>query len=157
MKINQKRALSDIITTVLIILLAIAAVVMIWGFIKKPIEQGGQQIQTSTDCFALKVVPTGCLRNTTTNYTDLVTLTAKWAEGSAKLQQIKFVLTDNTGKSLVNTTAAPASILETTSVVVNASTVAKTGLSLTAVGVIQSADGTLVPCTNSQQESLACS
>ena len=41
----ERKGISDIVTTVLIILLAIAAVVLIWGFISNSIKKGGEQIQ----------------------------------------------------------------------------------------------------------------
>lgn len=158
MKTMQKRGLSDIITTVLIILLAIAAVVMIWSFIKKPIEQGGTQIQASSDCFALKIVPKSCVlyNSTTASGKDMANVTAQWAEGTAKPTKVKLVITGANGLNNVTEVNGPASVLETTAVTpLNVSKLTGT-LVFTAVGEIQASDGTIVPCTSSTQESLTC-
>jgi hypothetical protein len=153
----QKRGISDIITTVLIILLAIAAVVLIWGFIKRPIEQGGQQIQASGDCFALKLKPTGCtiVQNGSSKN---VSATIQWAEGNVNLKAIKFVVTDAKGATKVeDIDATGLKILETKSATINLGSLDNSSLTLSAVGVIQPKNGEPTPCTTSQTETLACS
>lgn len=151
----QKRGISDIITTVLIILLAIAAVVLIWGFIKRPIEQGGKQIQASGDCFSLKLKPTGCTLNSgKTN----VSATVQWAEGNVALKAIKFVVTDVKGATKVeDVSVGDLKILETKDATINVISLNTSALTLSAVGVIQPANGDLTPCTTSQTETLVCS
>lgn len=151
----QKRGISDIITTVLIILLAIAAVVLIWGFIKRPIEQGGQQIQASGDCFSLKLKPTGCTLNANKTVVDA---TVQWAEGNVNLKTIKFVVTDAKGATKVEDIAVDdLKILETKSATVSVTSLNTTSLTLSAVGVIQPKNGEPTPCTTSQTETLVCS
>jgi hypothetical protein len=145
----QNRGLSDVITTVLIILLAIAAVVLIWGFIRRPIEQGGQQIQSQTDCFQLKLKPTGCTINDTaaTGY-------VQWEAGDVNLKNVTFMYKDTAGKIVtsgpdtedfvkfgtVDSTDADVSALDLDN-----------GITLSAVGIIN-VNGKLVSCTGATDQ-----
>jgi len=61
MKIN-KRGLSDVVTVSLIILLAIAAVVIVWGFVKPSIESTGKQLSGS-NCIQAELVVKSCKAN----------------------------------------------------------------------------------------------
>ena len=56
---RQKRGLSDVVTVSLIILLAIAAVVIVWSFVKPTIENTGKQI-SETNCFRVNIRPISC-------------------------------------------------------------------------------------------------
>jgi hypothetical protein len=159
MKTNQ-RGISDIITTVLIILLAIAAVVMIWGFIKKPIEQGGQQIVATTDCMSLKLTPIICsITYNTTSYNKMIHSGVKWAEGNVALKGMKFVFTDAGGATLVKDVTASSSLtlLGTQTADFNdTSSTLSTSVSLSVVGVVQPANGKETTCTSAQTETFAC-
>jgi len=57
---NQKRGLSDVITTLLIILLAIAAVAILWVFVGPALRGGGVSVKTATDCLDTKIEVTAC-------------------------------------------------------------------------------------------------
>ncbi len=57
---QNKKAVSDVITTVLIILLVLAAVAIIGGILLKNIGQAGGKIETSTGCVELDIEPVGC-------------------------------------------------------------------------------------------------
>ena len=63
----NRKGLSDVITTVLIILLVLAAVVLIWSFIQPAIKGGVQSAAGQTACFGLDVSPVSC-KITGTNY-----------------------------------------------------------------------------------------
>ncbi len=56
-KLN-KRGLSDVVTVSLIILLAIAAVVIVWTFVRPTIEGTGKQV-SSANCLSVTVKPVG--------------------------------------------------------------------------------------------------
>ncbi len=53
-----KRGLSDVVTTGLIILLAIAAVVIVWSFVRPAITDVGEKI--SGECLTVDVEPVSC-------------------------------------------------------------------------------------------------
>ncbi|MEM3074649.1 MAG: archaellin/type IV pilin N-terminal domain-containing protein [Candidatus Pacearchaeota archaeon] len=50
MKLNNKKAVSDVVTTVLLILLAIAAVVIVWVVIQNFVSNNLSNIGSSTGC-----------------------------------------------------------------------------------------------------------
>ena len=63
---NQKRGLSDVVTVSLIILLAIAAVVIIWGFVKPQLTKIGEQLSSSSDCLLTDLKIKSCTGDGTT-------------------------------------------------------------------------------------------
>ncbi len=56
---SAKRGLSDVVTVSLIILLAIAAVVIVWTFVRPTLEGTGKQI-SSGNCLAVDLRPISC-------------------------------------------------------------------------------------------------
>ena len=63
MRINKK-GLSDVITAVLIILLVLAAIVIIWSFVKPAIETSGGSIEPKSKCVSTTVEPVSCHKGT---------------------------------------------------------------------------------------------
>ena len=59
-KMKNKKALSDIVATVLIVLLALAAIAIVWSFIRPTIEKTGTSIDLSQKCFEAEVKPIDC-------------------------------------------------------------------------------------------------
>lgn len=55
-KMNSKRGQSEIITTVLIILLVLAAIVIVWQVVQGTLNQGKKDIGSKKDCLGLDVV-----------------------------------------------------------------------------------------------------
>ncbi|MEK6855707.1 MAG: hypothetical protein AABX66_00965 [Nanoarchaeota archaeon] len=62
-----KKGLSDVVTTVLIILLVVAAVSAIWMFIQPTLKNAGKSIDKATVCITSTVNPISCKKSTTTN------------------------------------------------------------------------------------------
>jgi flagellar basal body-associated protein FliL len=56
----NKKGLSNIIATVLIVLLALAAVAIVWSFIRPGIDQTGVGIDVANKCLNTELKPTGC-------------------------------------------------------------------------------------------------
>jgi|SRR3989344_3277967 len=52
----KKRGLSDVVTVTLIILLAVAAVVIVWAFVRSTLEQAGEEITLTCVTANLKAV-----------------------------------------------------------------------------------------------------
>jgi|SRR3989344_1886030 len=65
--IMNKKGLSDVVTTVLIILLAIAAIVIVWNFVSPTLENAGSQIESQTACLDASVTTVSCAVGTTSN------------------------------------------------------------------------------------------
>lgn len=49
----NKKAQSQIITTVLIILLVLAAIVIVWQVVNRTVSEGGEEISSQTECLGL--------------------------------------------------------------------------------------------------------
>ncbi len=88
---SAKRGLSDVVTVSLIILLAIAAVVIVWTFVRPTLEGTGKQI-SSGNCLAVDLRPISCIRS---DGTTRVTNTA----GEIVVDSIKLIYYDDAGNS----------------------------------------------------------
>ena len=102
----NKKTLSDIVTTVLIILLAIAAIAIVWSFVQPTLKGAGEKL--SADCIQLEVMPTSCVIDT-----DIATVTYQWKAGSG-LMGVKAIVSDGTN-TIVGDGDAPTSALGTKS------------------------------------------
>ena len=90
----NKKGLSDIITTVLIILIALAAVILIWAFIRNSLMESGGQI--SSEVFTTQMsIPS---QSVMYNYTGNVSLIVKREAGAGKLVAFVVTLKDINGK-----------------------------------------------------------
>ena len=58
--INNKKGISDVVTTVLIILLVLAAIVIVWSFIRPTLQRGGENIDVSSRCLDLTATVVSC-------------------------------------------------------------------------------------------------
>src|SRR3989344_3774400 len=76
---QNKKGLSDVVTTVLIVLLVLAAVAAVWAFINNLIQEGGRAITAEAQCANLKVEPVAC---TISGTTATATVTAQWTSGT---------------------------------------------------------------------------
>ncbi|MFH1425486.1 MAG: archaellin/type IV pilin N-terminal domain-containing protein [archaeon] len=56
----NKRGLSNVVATVLIVLLALAAVMIVWSFIKPTIEDAGTTVNLRQKCINAEVRPVEC-------------------------------------------------------------------------------------------------
>lgn len=140
---KNNRGLSDIITTVLIILLVLAAIVLIWSFIRPSLLKAGKQIETGSDCLQLQLVPVTCTYNDVTHATKLV---YKWSEGQGNLKGSKLIVDLTGGTNNVTTLSTAPTFLSTDTKILTYS-VNPTKLSVAAV--VAGSDGTLVTCQQS--------
>ena len=62
---NNKKGLSDVVATVLIILLALAAVAIVWRFVSPTIGRTGTASNLQSKCFTIDVEPVNCVQDTT--------------------------------------------------------------------------------------------
>ena len=114
MKLN-KRGLSDVVTTGLIILLAIAAVIIVWSFIRPAITNVGESIDTQ--CIQLELTPVSCSTAATGR-----TVAVKMSAGNTILAGIKLIYytgAGGTGSSQARDNGAasiPPRALETTTI-----------------------------------------
>ncbi|MEI6732226.1 MAG: archaellin/type IV pilin N-terminal domain-containing protein [archaeon] len=147
---SNKKGLSDVITTVLIILLVLAAVALIWGFIRTPIESSGKQIESTGECFKVELTPKSCVVNATNPNSQNATITVQWTGGDAvAVQSLVLLATDKNGKVATIPAASPA-FLGTTSATVNITGLAdNTTIQASAAAVIKTKSGNIATCTAS--------
>ena len=105
---NNKRGLSSVVATVLIVLLVIVAVGIIWAAVKPSIQNATGQVGSS--CFTVSTTLDGCVPNGATQYD--ITMTRGSGEGD--LKSIKFIFNNETGDTkVVSVDATDFNILDT--------------------------------------------
>jgi flagellin-like protein len=85
MKLNQKRGVSDVVTTVLMILLVIAAIGILWAVISKFVSQGTSTVAGTPDCLT-----TGLSVDSATNASGLTVKVTRSGTNSGNLTALKF-------------------------------------------------------------------
>ena len=101
--LNGRRGLSDVVTTGLIILLAIAAVVIVWSFVKPAIIDVGGKI--SAKCITIDAVPVSCIAATGM-------VVAKNGPGEISLDSVRLVYgnANNANTEVITSTCSPTPI-----------------------------------------------
>jgi|SRR3989344_822831 len=150
----NRRGLSDVITTVLIILLVLAAVVLIWTFIRRPITQGGESIELQSECFKVELEPTGCVV-TDLNGTKNAAVNVQWKSGNTDLTALRFIVSSDTGANNVSTVSSGLELLGTVSGTVGLTGVSGTSYTLSAAGQVKTKSGVEGYCPESVTK-LAC-
>ncbi len=104
----EKRGLSDVISTVLIVLLALAAIAIVWGFIQPTIKGAGTSIDYRQKCIEAEVKPTAC---TAATPTENGTVTVQYLKGTLSKAQI--VVKKSSGGGTILAQIALPSLLAT--------------------------------------------
>ncbi len=100
----NKRGLSDVVTTVLIILFAIVAVTIVGGVVINQINKAGSKVESLTTCNALELEPVKCIYNEQTT-SPAVGLLYRRGAGGGELQLVQVdLLVERTDKTIVNRT-----------------------------------------------------
>jgi hypothetical protein len=100
----KKRGLSQVVTTVLIILIVLAAIVLIWAAVRPTIQSASEQI--SADCITVELEAVSCSGDV---------LDVKRSSGAGDLTGVIFVFSDGSTDTN-NTVAAMPGPLETVSI-----------------------------------------
>ncbi len=79
---KNKRGLSNIVATVLIVLLALAAVAIVWGFLRPTFDTAASETNLRTKCFSVDVQPVSCIW--TVGSPDSVTVRVRNMRGEAQ-------------------------------------------------------------------------
>lgn len=137
----KKRGLSDLVATVLIVLLALAAVMLVWGFLKPAFERTGSQIDLRSQCIDIEVEPTACTYDS--NNTAVVTVKVLSGEPTQVYAAVEF--DDNTANA--NRVTAPPMLATKAVTVVNVS--AGAPVTAKAAGVVTDTQNNYEICTES--------
>jgi len=149
----NKKGLSEVITTVLIILLVLAAIVVIWSAVKPALDKGANEISGASECFNFDVSVQSCkiINSATGNVS--ITLTKGTKDIEVVSLKYLFIDADGNQQSLEDaTTTLSALDVKTISLVnakaVNATKIAITGKVKTSAGAEKTCDqiGTAVTC-----------
>ncbi|GIU68270.1 MAG: hypothetical protein KatS3mg001_586 [Candidatus Pacearchaeota archaeon] len=110
---KNKRGLSAVVTTLLIILLTIIAIGIIWVVIRNLVEQGSEQIDITTQCAAIQLefVSVNPVAGETGNYT----VTLRRGAGGGDIGGVKVVLFNGTTSTGVLDFGSKINQLETKS------------------------------------------
>jgi len=94
----SKRGLSNVVATVLIILLALAAIAILWSFVGPTITDYTDEIDTTSKCLNSELKPTSC---TFFEETGSATVVVQLVRGET--EKMKIILTDNNGQTDLST------------------------------------------------------
>jgi len=97
----NKKGVSQIVTTILIILLVLAAIVIVWQAVKSTVESGAGEITGKTECIGVELDITNVVADTTTN---TLTVSVTRLSGGADTAADVILLVDGTSKSSSTTT-----------------------------------------------------
>jgi FlaG/FlaF family flagellin (archaellin) len=103
----SKRGLSDVVTTVLIVLLTIVAIAILWSFLQPLFTSSGQKVQTQQQCLALSLEINSCTTNISTTK-NITFVNVKRNPGEAPLKEVKLIFekADGTTKVIQKTFAS---------------------------------------------------
>jgi hypothetical protein len=101
-----KRGLSDIVVTVLIVLLVLAAVAIVWGFVRPMFEKSGATIQGQDTCIVSESLPVKCEYQFDGTDYDLTNVLIKHSKGGG-VKEVKAILTLEGGASVVASAPSP--------------------------------------------------
>ena len=134
---KNKRGLSDVISTVLIVLLALAAIAIVWGFIQPALKSGGTALDYRQKCLDAEVKPTFC--NSSSN-----TTTVQYLKGD--VNQIVSSVVHSSG-AVDNLNKSAGNILSTVQFsFTGTGSGIRTGDKARAAAVVLDSEGTLRPC-----------
>ncbi len=107
---KNKRGLSSIIIMMLVIVLAIAAVLLLWSFVKPTLKDVASEIKTI--CFSLDIKPASCDWDSGTKKA-IVQVARGTNPIQAEIQTIKIIFELDTGETIIKDLGIVPEILET--------------------------------------------
>ncbi len=149
---SNKRGVSDVITTVLIILLVLAAVAIIGGILLRNIGDAGSKIGTQTACLDLDVKPVKCTKATPTSTTAIVLVSRGGRGSDAVISDLTLLFEDTSSKAVttvVGSATTPAYIsgsLKALQTNLYSAAVPASNLNVRTAATITGSDGRKVVC-----------
>jgi hypothetical protein len=136
----NKKGLSNIVATVLIVLLVLAAIVLVWNVIRPAIENTGEQIDIKTQCLSVDVKPTIC-----TNSSTQATVTYQIFQG-VPLFKVVAIVENPAGQTFTDTDSAPPGTILTTATIGPFAATGTGVMTATTAAVLQDSNGNEVTC-----------
>ncbi|OIO43164.1 hypothetical protein AUJ62_00480 [Candidatus Pacearchaeota archaeon CG1_02_32_21] len=91
-KVFSKKAVSGVVTTVLLILIVLASIGIVWAVISSFLKQGTQGIEGAADCFSLQLSLESAVNDSTPSTQDNIKLRVKRLAGEGNITAIKFLV-----------------------------------------------------------------
>ena len=104
---ENKKGLSDVVTTVLIVLLTIVAIAILWGFLQPMFTKSGAKVQQAEACLSMNLEVVRCTFNATNTL-----VTVRRGAGAANLKEVKLVLESSVDGStnVITSTTVPTEL-----------------------------------------------
>jgi flagellin-like protein len=100
---QNKKGISEVVTTVLIVLLTIVAIAILWGFLQPLFTKSGVKVQMAEQCLSVSLEVTSCVNNAATGPTNV----SVKRTGAATLKEVKVILTKPNGETVAISQVAP--------------------------------------------------
>ena len=147
--VMKKKGVSDIVSTVLIILLVVAAIAVVGAIVVRTLNKAGPQVGSAASCLDLQVLPTRCSYSGTGN-SPTVLINRKSGGSNLEISGLKFLFYKGVG-SETRTSTIYLNALETKPYVfsgANALTAATASPDFVAVAAtIKGSDGKDIQCS----------
>lgn len=147
----NKRGISDVITTILFVLLALVAVLIVGAVVRNQLTGTSSQINVQKACLDLSLEPVSCIYNATSATT--YDVTARYKRGNQKvdltLSKINLILAFADGTTKATSATNVPGVLETQKYVVGNLSAAPTKLSVAGILTTEGAQESV--CLESNQ------
>jgi len=150
----NKRGISNIVATVLIVLLALGAIALIWGFIGPLITDTGTDVELSTKCLVAntEVKPTNCVVNTTSNIT---AVTVELMKGD--VIDVVGIVEDGAGIKKTGSVTTVPSVLATGTAAVTTTDMDSSTMTATASAEVENEEGDASKLCDPSPTEIPCS
>ncbi|MEK6925641.1 MAG: LamG domain-containing protein [Nanoarchaeota archaeon] len=116
--LKEKRGMSEVIATLIIILLVIVAILVVWGVVRNVIDTGAEQITLDKFTINIELEKAVVSQNS-------IDVTVKRNPGQGELSGFRFVISDGTNSQIIDSTATLSELEQKT-------------ISLNYVGIVKS-------------------
>ncbi len=153
---TNRKGMSDVVTTVLVILLVVVAIGIIWVFVQKPVQKAGTQVEKATACAGVELQLLSCQKVKTNTGTvanpalrDDINASVKVAQGS--VFAVQFIVDQSSGTTKVYeadkvTGTVPTTLNRDTLTIIKGKDGATDPVKISAMPVVKTNDGTEVVC-----------
>jgi flagellin-like protein len=91
-KIFSKKAVSGVVTTVLLILIVLAAIGIVWATVSSFLKQGTQGIEGAADCFSLQLNLESAINDSSAGTGNNIKVRVQRVSGEGNITAIKFLV-----------------------------------------------------------------
>jgi len=142
----KKRGVSEVVTSVLLVLLVLAAIAIITPFLLNFLQKGASSI--NADCLSLDIQPISCV----IGEGNMTEVAYKWASGEATLSGVQLILDKDDGSSKV----AAGDLLNKLETKIMSVDFEGTPAKFNVVGVVTTDSGDEITCKEDTAKKIEC-